>query len=124
MFVSDHGWRCIPTVSVKPDPGELISTLLKSKADSTAKRYKKEILKFIDYCNFSGVRPVPPFSITFLVAYLSKVYNTSSSYASLVMTHAALKWFHSFGLSKGANPLDSSICHNLLEAARRDKPIS
>ena len=46
MFVSDHGWRCIP-VSVKPDLGELISTLLKAKAGSTAKRYKKEILKFI-----------------------------------------------------------------------------
>ena len=59
MFVSFHGWRCIP-VSVKPDLGELISTLLKSKADSTAKIYKKEILKFIEYCNFSGVRPVSP----------------------------------------------------------------
>jgi len=40
------------------------------------------------------------------------------------LTLAALKWFHSFGLSNGANPLDSSICHNLLEAARRDKPVS
>ena len=42
----------------------------------------------------------------------------------IVMTHAALKWFHSSGLSNGANPLDSSICHKLLEAARRDKPVS
>jgi len=40
------------------------------------------------------------------------------------MTHGALKWFHSFSLSNGANPLDSPICHNLLEAARRDKPVS
>ena len=31
---------------------------------------------------------------------------------------------HSFGLINGANPLDSSICHNLLEAAKRYKPIS
>ena len=51
MFVSDHGWRCIP-VSVKPDLGELISILLKSKADSTTKRYKKEILQFIEYFYF------------------------------------------------------------------------
>ena len=78
----------------------------------------------MDYCNFSGVRPVPPFPVTFLVAYLFKVYKRSSSYASLVMTHAALKWFHSFSPSSGANPLDNSICHNLLEAARRDKPVS
>ena len=67
---------------------------------------------------------MPPFPITFLVAYLFKVYKRYSSYASLVMTHAALKWFDSFGLSNGANPLDSSVCHNLLEAARRDKPVS
>ena len=42
MFLSDHGCRCIQA-NVKPDLGELISTLLKSKADSTTKRYKKEI---------------------------------------------------------------------------------
>ena len=81
MFLSDHGWRCIP-VNVKPDLGELIPTLLKSKADSTTKRYKKEILKFIEYCNFSWVRPVPPFPVTFIVPYLFKVYKSSSSYAS------------------------------------------
>ena len=40
------------------------------------------------------------------------------------MTQAAIKWFYSFGLSNGASPLDSSICDNLLEAARRDKPVS
>ena len=123
MFVSGHGWRCIP-VSVKPDLRELISSLLKSKADSTAKRYKKEILKFTEYCNFSGVRSVSPFPVAFIVTYLFKVYKNSSSYASLVMAHAPLKWFHSFGLGNGANPLDTSICHNLLEAARCDKPVS
>ena len=41
LFVSDHGWRCIP-VSVKPDLGELISMLLKSKASSTEKRYERD----------------------------------------------------------------------------------
>ena len=58
------------------------------------------------------------------VVYLFKVYQSSNSYASQVMAHAALQWFHSFGLSNGANPLDSSICHNLLEAARRNKPVT
>ena len=46
---------------------------------------------------------MPPFPVTFLVAYLFKVHKSSSSYASSFMTHAALKWFHLFGLSKGAN---------------------
>ena len=40
------------------------------------------------------------------------------------MAHAALKWFHLFGLSNGVNLLDSSISHILLESARRDKPVS
>ena len=103
MFVSDHGWRCI-LVSVKPDLGKLISTLLKSKAGSTctAKRYKKEILKFIDYCNFFRDSAGASFSC-FVYSYLSfKVYKSSSSYASLVMTHAALMWFHSFDLCNAA----------------------
>ena len=66
---------------------------------------------------------MPPFPVI-LWRLIFKVYRSPSSSASLVMTHAALKWFHSFGLSNGPNPLDSSICHNLLEAARRDKPVS
>ena len=71
--------------------GEFISTLLKSKADSTSRRYKKEISKFIDFCNSSNVQPVPPFPVTFIVVYLFKIYQSSNSYASLVMAHAALK---------------------------------
>ena len=47
---------------------------------------------------------MPPCPVTFMVAYLFKVYKTSSSYASIVMTHVALKWFHSFGPGNGANP--------------------
>ena len=77
---------------------------MKSKADSTSRRYKKEISKFIDFCNSSNVQPVPPFPVTFIVVYLFKIYQSSNSYASLVMAHAALKWFHLFGLSYGANP--------------------
>ena len=60
----------------------------------------------------------------FLVAYLFKVDKSSNSYASSDMAHATLKWFHLFGLGNGANLLDSSICHILLEAARLDKPVS
>ena len=64
------------------------------------------------------------FPVAFIVSYLFSVYKSSSSYASLVMTNADLYGFHSFGLSNGANLLYSSICQNLLEAARRDKPVS
>ena len=53
-------------------------------------RCLRQILKFIEYCNFPGVRPVSPFPVAFIVTYLFKVYKSSSSYASLVMAHAAL----------------------------------
>ena len=69
MFASDDVWSCTP-VGVKPNLGEFISTLLKSKADSTSRRYMKEISKFIEFCNSSKVQPVPPFPVSFIVVYL------------------------------------------------------
>ena len=65
-----------------------------------------------------------PFPVSLAVAYLHKVYKSSNSYAALVVADAALKWFHFFIPSNGSNPLDSSICHNLLEAAKRCKPVT
>ena len=40
-----------------------------------------------------------------------------------MLSHAALKWFHSFFPRNDNNPLDSSVYHNLLEAAKRCKPV-
>ena len=116
MFDADSHWNHLST-RVKPDLNEFLSTLFRSKADSAVKKYKKEILKFIEWCNLSNVWLVRPFPVSLAVAYLYKVYKSSNSYAALVVVHATLKWFHSFILSNGSNPLDSSICHNLLEAA-------
>jgi len=39
------------------------------------------------------------------------------------LTHAALKWFHVFIPGIFSNPFDEAICHNLLEAAKRSKPV-
>ena len=66
---------------------------------------------------------MPPFPVSLRLPIFLRFIRVLA-HVSLVMTHAALKWFHSFGLSNGANPFDSSIGHNLLEAARRDKPAS
>ena len=61
-------------------------------------------------------------SVTLFVTYLSHRYNESGSYASLVLSHAALKWHHSFLPTVHVNPLDSQVCSNLLESAKRRKP--
>ena len=64
MFDADSHWNHLPT-RVNPDLKDFPSTFFRSKADSTVKKYKSEILKFIEWCDLSNVRAVPlfPFSI-------------------------------------------------------------
>ena len=45
----------------------------------------------------------------------------SKSYANVVAAHAALKWFHTFAPYQIENPLDTTICRNILETAKRMK---
>ena len=59
MFDADTHWNHLPT-RVKPDLKDFLSTLVRSKADSTVENYKNEIVKFIEWYNLSNVRPVPP----------------------------------------------------------------
>ena len=53
---------------------------------------------------------------------MSKVYNQSQSYFSLVLIHSALKWYHSFLPFVHQNPFDSKILSNFLESEKRYKP--
>ena len=122
MFATQGYWDNISD-HVTPNTKDLLTLLMKSKADSTVKRYTKEIVKFSRWCNLSSIQPSPPFLVSIVIAYLHKVYVTSKSYATLSLTHAALKWFHSFIPGIISNPLDAAICHNLLEAAKRSKPV-
>ena len=122
MFTTQGYWDNIPD-QVKPNTKDLLTFLMKSKVDSIVKRYTKEIVKFSSWCNLAGIQPSPPFSVSVVIAYLHKVYVSSNSCAALSLTHAALKWFHSFIPGIISNPLDAAICHNLLEAAKRSKPV-
>ena len=90
MFATQGYWDNIPD-HVKPNTKDLLTLLMKSKADSTVKRYTKEIVKFSRWCNLSSIQPTPPFSVSIVIAYLHKVYVSSKSYAALSLTHAALK---------------------------------
>lgn len=122
MFTTQGYWDNIPD-HVKPNTKDLLTLLMKSKVDSTVKRHTKEIVKFSRWCNFSGIQQSPPFSVSVLIAYLHEVYVRSKSYATLSLTHAVLKWFHSFIPGIISNPLDEAICHNLLEAAKRTNQL-
>ena len=56
-FDADSHWNQLPT-RVNPGLKDFPSTFFRSKADSTVKKYKNEILKFIEWCNLSNVRPM------------------------------------------------------------------
>ena len=71
----------------------------------------------------SSIQPSPPFSVSVVIAYRHKVYVSFKSYATLSLTHAALKWFHSFIPGIISNALDAAICHKFLEAAKCSKPV-
>ena len=118
---SAPSWRLLPG-AMRPGTKDLVRLLLKSKASSTSSRYLKEIEKFCSWCQLFRVAIAPPFSASLVLAYLSKVYLRSSSYSSVVLAHAALKWFHELLPVSTLNPLDSTPCRQLLEAAKLSKP--
>ena len=99
----------------------MLQQLINAKAKSTSKRYIYEIQKFHKWCKASSLEPVPPFSVAVIISYLNKVYSDSNSYSTLILSHSALKWFHSFLPDILDNPLDSPLCKMMLESAKRTK---
>ncbi|RMX58902.1 hypothetical protein pdam_00016337, partial [Pocillopora damicornis] len=58
---------------------------------------------------------VPPLSVSLAVSYLNKVYKSSNSYATLLLSHANLKRFHSFFPCNDNSPLNT---------VKRCKPVT
>ncbi|XP_068691657.1 uncharacterized protein [Montipora foliosa] len=58
MFATQGYWENIPD-HVKPNTKDLLTLLMKSKADSTVKRYAKEIVKFSRWRNLSSIQLSP-----------------------------------------------------------------
>ena len=95
--------------------------ILKSRADSTAKTYIRVIIKFIDWCKSRQIRVQLPFRLGIVSLYLFEVQQSCTSSSSVILAHAALKWFHSFVPTLDHNPLDSDFCRNIIESAKRRK---
>ena len=96
--------------------------LVKSRADSTARKYFVEIRRFFAWCKQNSVADSYPFSSTVVTLYLFQLFaNQHKSYSVLVMVHAALKWFHSFVPINGPNPLDDNCAKNVIKCAKRAK---
>ena len=107
--------------AVRPDFNSLFNSLLASRADSTVKKYLKEINKFLLWCRARKVSLQLPFSSSVVALYLFGLDQQLRSPAAMVLVHAALKWFHSFVPDDGPNPLDNACCKNLIECAKRTR---
>ena len=107
--------------AIRPDFHSLFSSLLCSRAESTAKKYLKEINKFLLWCRTRKIALQLPFSSSVVALYLFGLDQQLRSPAAMVLVHAALKWFHSFVPDDGPNPLDNACCKNLIECAKRTR---
>ena len=92
--------------AIRPDFNSLFSCLLTSRADSTVKKYHKEINKFLLWCRTRKIALQLPFSSSVVALYLFGLDHQLSSPAAIALVHASLKWFHSFVPDDGLNPLD------------------
>ena len=107
--------------AVRPDFNSLFNSLLVSRADSTVKKYLREINKFLLWCRTRKISLLVPCSFSVVALYLFGLDQQLRSPAAMVLVHAALKWFHSFVPDDGPNPLDNACCKNLIESAKRTR---
>ena len=88
------------------------------------KRQVAEIRKFLVWCRKKMITASFPLSASIVSLYLFEMFTQEQKHAStFLMSHAALKWFHSF--NPGGGPFGDSCCHSIIECAKRsrDRPI-
>ena len=96
--------------------------LIKSRADTTSKKYIEEIRKFLKWNVIAFGKVIIPIPVSMAAVYLYKRHDDESkSYANVVAAHATLKWFHTFAPYQIENPLDTPVCRNILGTAKRMK---
>lgn len=108
-------------LAVRPDFNSLFNCLLNSRADSTVKKYLKEINKCLLWCRSRKIALQLSFSSRVVALYLFGLDPQLRSPAAIVLVHAALKWLHSFVPDDVPNPLDNACCKSLIECAKRSR---
>ena len=91
------------------------------RADSTGIKYVREIKKFFAWCRTKCIPLMIPFSTPLVALYLFHLDQHFRSSASVVVVHAALKWFHSFAPEDVPNHLDNAFCKNIIESTKRTR---
>ena len=83
--------------------------------------YMRVVKKFLDWCKSRQISFELPFPLDVVSLYLFEVQQSCTSSYSVILTHAALKWLHSFVPSADCNPLNSDFCRNIIESAKRQR---
>ena len=113
IISSSKSWKGSPILS-SLNANQVLDVMLKSRADATAKSYMRVIKKFLDWCKSKQISIELPFPLGVVSLYLFEVQRSGTSISSVILTHAALKWLHSFFPSLDCNPLDSDFCRNIV----------
>ena len=75
----------------------------------------------MSWCNDVKVQFVLPMGPVVLAAYLSQLFRGNGSPNILSMAHTALVWPHDKGnVTSSYNPLETRVCRNVVEAAKRN----
>ena len=111
----------VPPPAIRSGFNSLFNCLLRSKADSTMKKYLKEINKFLLWCRTRKIALQLTFSSSVAELHLFGLDQHLRSPAAMVLIHAGLTWFHSFVRDDSPNPLDNASCKNLIESAKRTR---
>ena len=97
----------------------LILDCFRSRAKSTVKKYIKETISFTQFQRSKDLNSTLPASIIDLSLYLSRLLE-KRQVCAVRTAHAALKWVHGI-LPFEKNPLDSTLCMNLVEVEKRHR---
>lgn len=108
-------WESYPNEVVQ----RLMMDCLKSRADSTVRRYIREVVAFLDFMRCKSLPESFPVTVGQASFYLSFLLG-KKRVSAVSMAHAALKWIHGF-LPIYYNPLDAALCKNLVEAEKRQR---
>ena len=95
----------------------LINDCLHSRASSTVAKYIREVRKFINFQEINSRPFLFPENVAHLALYLSTLLRKDSKTAVLSAC-SALKWIHGL-IPVQFNPLDFTICKNLVETEKR-----
>ena len=120
VIIASNIWMVLPP-AIRSGFNSLFNCLLSSRANSTVKKYLKEINKFLLWCRTRKIALRLTFSSSVVALHLYGLDQQLKSLAAMVLVHAALKWFHSFVPDDSPNPLDNASCKNVIESAMRKR---